>query len=96
MGQQFDFPRGSMPSLNLTARTVYLVIGVLAAFWLLTGIYTVEPDEQAVVLRFGKFQEVVEPGLHYHLPRPIEMHLTRSVRSVYRQEIGRASCRERV
>ena len=88
MGQQFDFPKGSVPSLNFTARTVYLVMGVLVGLWLLSGVYTVDPSEQAVVLRFGKFQEVVEPGLHYHLPEPIERHLTRSVRTVYREEIG--------
>ncbi|MFH1571705.1 MAG: FtsH protease activity modulator HflK [Gemmatimonadota bacterium] len=77
-----------MPSLNLTARTVYLVLGILAVLWLLSGVYTVDPDEQAVVLRFGKFQDVVEPGLHYHLPVPIEQHITQSVTSVYREEIG--------
>ena len=47
-----------------------------------------DPDENAVILRFGKFQEVVDPGLHYHWPAPIEMALIRSVTRVYREEIG--------
>ena len=88
MGQQFNFPRGSVPSLNLTPRTVYLVLGILVVLWLLSGVYQVGLDEQAVVLRFGKFQTVVDPGLHYHLPQPIDMHITRSVTKVYREEIG--------
>jgi membrane protease subunit HflK len=86
--QQFDFPKSPVPSLKLNPRTVYIVIGVLFGFWLLSGIYTVAPDEKAVVLRFGKLHAVVDPGLHYHLPSPIENRITRSVTQVYREEIG--------
>ena len=77
-----------MQSLRFSPRTVYIVLGVLAALWLASGIYTVDPDEKAVILRFGKVQRVVDPGLHYHLPSPIEMHIIRSVTRVYREEIG--------
>ncbi|MBN9070982.1 MAG: FtsH protease activity modulator HflK [Rhizobiales bacterium] len=44
------------------------VIGLLAViFWLFQAIYTVQPDEKAVELRFGKpKQELSEPGLHFH------------------------------
>ncbi|BCH31967.1 protease modulator HflK [Mesorhizobium sp. L-8-10] len=39
----------------------------LVAFWLFQSIYTVQPDELAVELRFGKpKQELSEPGLHFH------------------------------
>jgi membrane protease subunit HflK len=86
--QQFDFPKSPVPSLKLNPRTVYLVVGVLFGLWLLSGIYTVAPDEKAVVLRFGKLHAVVDPGLHYHLPSPIENRITRSVTQVYREEIG--------
>ena len=88
MPQQFDFPKSPVPSLKLNPRTVYLVVAVLFGLWLLSGIYTVAPDEKAVVLRFGKLHAVVEPGLHYHLPSPIENRITRSVTQVYREEIG--------
>lgn len=40
--------------------------------WLLSGLYLVATDQQAVVTRFGKFQRIEVPGLHYHLPYPIE------------------------
>ncbi|SFI34575.1 FtsH protease activity modulator HflK [Aerobium aerolatum] len=40
---------------------------VLAALWLFQAIYTVQPDELAVELRFGRPKaEVSEPGLHFH------------------------------
>ena len=47
---------------------VFLVgLGLLAAFWLTQAIYTVQPDERAVELRFGKpRQEISMPGLHFH------------------------------
>jgi membrane protease subunit HflK len=67
---------------------VYTAIAVLVALWGLSGVYTVEPDEKAVVLRFGKVHSIVDPGLHYHLPSPIEIPLIRSVTQVYRDEIG--------
>ncbi len=88
MPQQFDFPKSPIQQLRFNPRTVYLVLGALAVLWILSGIYTVDPDEKAVILRFGKLQDVVEPGLHYHLPSPIEMVIIRSVTKVYREEIG--------
>ena len=30
--------------------------------------YTVEPHEQAVVLRFGKYHATTPPGLHFKMP----------------------------
>ncbi|PZO81509.1 MAG: FtsH protease activity modulator HflK [Mesorhizobium amorphae] len=44
------------------------LIGVgLVVFWLFQSIYTVQPDERAVELRFGvPKNELSEPGLHFH------------------------------
>lgn len=40
---------------------------VLVAFWAFQSVYTVQPDEVAVELRFGKPKpEISEPGLHFH------------------------------
>ena len=88
MPQQFEFPRSGVPSLKLNTRTMYLILGILLALWLLSGVYTVDTDEQSVILRFGKYKEIADPGIHYHLPAPIEMNLTRRVTTVYREEIG--------
>ena len=88
MAQNFDFPNTQVPNIKLNAKTVYLILLGLFALWMLSGIYTVAPDEKAVILRFGKLQDVVEPGLHYHFPPPFENRITRSVTQVYREEIG--------
>ena len=40
--------------------------------WLLSGFYSVQPNEEGIELRFGAYTESTTPGLHYHLPYPIE------------------------
>jgi len=44
----------------------------LVALYLLSGVYTVQPGETAVVRRFGAVIEQTGPGLHYRWPTPIE------------------------
>jgi membrane protease subunit HflK len=52
--------------------TVLVSLAVIVA-WASTSFYTLEPGESAVVLRFGaRDRVVVEEGLHWHLPEPIE------------------------
>jgi len=50
--------------LPLVKLLLVLVILVLA----LGSFYTVEPEEQGVVLRFGRFTEITDPGLHLKIP----------------------------
>ena len=52
---------------------------LLIVVWALSGLYRVLPDEQGVVLRFGKFTSTTQPGLNYHIPYPIETVLTPKV-----------------
>ena len=62
--------------------------------WALSGLYRVLPDEQGVVLRFGKFTSTTQPGLNYHIPYPIETVLTPKVTKVNRIDIGFRSERD--
>src|SRR5690606_29086816 len=43
-----------------------LVFALLGIAWVIASFYRVEEAEQAVVLRFGKFHEVVTAGLHWN------------------------------
>lgn len=45
---------------------------LLVAIWLASGFYQVQPSEQGVILRFGRYVDTTDAGLHYHLPYPIE------------------------
>lgn len=59
-----------------------------AVLWGATGIYVVAPDEQGVVLRFGKHVETTGPGPHFHLPYPIERVHKPKVTQIQRIEVG--------
>jgi len=49
------------------------VLAGVALLYLASGIYLVPTDRQAVVARFGRVVDArVPPGIHYHLPYPIE------------------------
>ena len=49
-----------------------VMAGVGLAMLLMSCVYTVDQQEQAVVLRFGKYQQTTLPGLHFKLPSPFE------------------------
>src|SRR5688572_8050095 len=49
-----------------------LLFGAIAALWLFSGVYTVDAQERAVVLRFGAYVATAEPGVGWRLPWPIE------------------------
>ncbi|MDC0628750.1 FtsH protease activity modulator HflK [Pelagibacteraceae bacterium] len=61
---------------------------IIVGLWFASGLYRVLPDEQGVVLRFGKFVNMTQPGLHYHLPTPFERVLTPKVTKVNRVDVG--------
>lgn len=51
------------------------LVGILAvslAAYLVSGIFTVAADEQAVVRRFGRVAMRLGPGIHYRLPWPVD------------------------
>jgi membrane protease subunit HflK len=65
-----------------------IVALIVAAVWLASGIYVVNPDEQGVVLRFGAFVGRTTPGINYHLPWPIESVETPTVTRENQLNIG--------
>ncbi|MDH3440670.1 MAG: FtsH protease activity modulator HflK [Gammaproteobacteria bacterium] len=50
----------------------FILLVVLLVAWGLTGFYRVDEAERGVVQRFGAYTETTLPGLHWHLPFPIE------------------------
>ncbi|MCJ9427477.1 FtsH protease activity modulator HflK [Kordiimonas marina] len=74
-----------------------VVIMLLVAFmlWLASGIYRVGTNEQGVVLLFGKWIESSAPGLHWHLPYPIESAEVRGVTDEQQTLIGSRESEDR-
>lgn len=67
---------------------VAAVAGGVFALWALSGLYVVQPNEQAVVTTFGAYSRSETPGLRYRLPSPIERVETVPVTSLNRIDIG--------
>jgi len=66
----------------------WIVIAVIIAIYLLTGIYTIGPSEVGLVKQFGRYVATVDPGIHYHLPAPIQSVVAVNVLAVRKEEIG--------
>ena len=83
-----DKVAGSLKTFRKRLPNVYVIILILVLAWILSGIYVVAPNEQGVVKSFGKFTRILEPGLHYHLPYPIETVSKPKVSEILRFEFG--------
>ena len=70
------------------SRPIILGLLIILVLYVASGLYRVLPDEQGVVLRFGKYVHTTQPGLHYHLPLPFERVLTPKVTKVNRVDVG--------
>lgn len=73
------------PPLRLIA-FVGLIILALILVW--TSYYTVPAESEAVVLRFGKFLKIVEPGLHFKIPLGIDEYTEVQTRRQLKLEFG--------
>jgi len=82
---------GRPPSLS-PAQSRKLVAGgaavVLVVWALLTSLYTVQPEERAVVKRFGAVTSISDPGLHLKLPFGIDETQHVATERVLKQEFG--------
>ncbi|MEA1937800.1 MAG: FtsH protease activity modulator HflK [Pseudomonadota bacterium] len=77
-------PEGAGPK-----RVILLGLILLAALWLLTGIYIVQPNERGVELIFGRWDEqTTGPGIQYNWPAPIGQVITPGVTEIRRLTIG--------
>src|SRR5277367_3275997 len=57
------------PGFNRSLGSILVLIG---AVWIGSGLYRVDAQERAVILRFGKYVQTTGPGYNWHLPWPIE------------------------
>jgi Cu+-exporting ATPase len=65
------------------------LFGVALVVWLLSGFTRIQPDEVAVVRRFGKPLETeLQPGLHWGWPWPIDEITRAQPRRVHLVEVG--------
>ncbi len=67
-------------------------IGVLAVIllvvWALSGIYIVQEGTRGVVLRFGKYIDTTDPGIHWRIPYPVDEVRIVDIGTVRTVEVG--------
>lgn len=74
---------------GISGAALGVLLGVVLLIWAALGVYQVDEQERGVVLRFGKFYDTVQPGLHWNPPLIDEVSLLNitKVRSVSFREI---------
>ena len=82
-------PLPKLPKLELPAgRLRAIALIVIAAVLLMGSIYTIDPEEVGVVLRFGEYVRSTDPGLHFKAPLGIERVTKLPVQRQLKQEFG--------
>ena len=79
-----DFRPGKPPTKVIITGAL-LLIGALVMF---STIFTIQPEEVGIVLRFGKYIRTADPGLNFKLPAPMEKVLKVPVQRQLKQEFG--------
>ncbi|HET8697261.1 MAG TPA: FtsH protease activity modulator HflK [Gammaproteobacteria bacterium] len=80
---------GGGRSKGLSPRALLAGGVALVALWgVLSGIYTVQPEQRAVIKRFGSVNGIAEPGLHFKLPFGIDRVQVVATERVLKQEFG--------
>jgi len=77
--------------ISVSGKGGALLATLIVLIWLFSGIYKVQPDEQGVVLRFGKWVDTSDPGLHYHLPYPMDIVRFPKVTQINQLQLGHQS-----
>ncbi len=67
---------------------IWALVAVLVITTVGTSFHTVETDQQAVILRFGRLSGIREPGLHWKLPLGIDQAFAVAVGRVHKLEFG--------
>ncbi|MCG1054380.1 FtsH protease activity modulator HflK [Mycetohabitans sp. B5] len=66
-----------------------IVVGVLVAIYLASGVYIVQEGQAGVVLQFGKYKYTTGSGIQWRLPYPFQSNEIVNMSQVRSVEIGR-------
>lgn len=80
---------GQPPSMKGAGAGFGLLVLVAALLWLASGFYIVQEGQASVVLRFGKFTQLVDnAGFTWRMPYPIETNEIVNVQQLRTVEVG--------
>lgn len=79
----------NLRKIKVPKKFVGIGLIILAAIIiLLTGLYTVNPEEVGVIQRFGKYLSTTQPGLHFKIPFGVDKLTKVKVKHVFKEEFG--------
>jgi len=87
--------RGGPGDPQINSQLLIIGGGIAVALWAASGVYIVQPNEQAVITTFGGYSGTADSGLRYRLPFPFQAHRKVSVTNLQRTEIGGVAGAER-
>ncbi len=82
--EEIDFRQIKIPKRMITVGVIILA----AIVFLVTGLYTVNPEEVGVIQRFGKYHSTTQPGLHFKIPFGVDKLTKVKVKHVFKEEFG--------
>jgi membrane protease subunit HflK len=83
----FDFDQIKIP--NISPNLIkYGVIGIFVLIFIYSAFFTISPEEVGVILRFGKFSHIADPGLNFKLPLGVDKLFKVSVQRQEKEEFG--------
>ena len=77
--------RPGKPPIRVILIGALILIGLAIAF---SVVFTIQPEEVGIVLRFGQYTRTANPGLNFKMPAPIEQVLKVPVQRQLKQEFG--------
>ena len=77
--------RPGKPPIRVILIGALILIGLAIAF---SVVFTIQPEEVGIVLRFGEYTRTANPGLNFKMPAPIEQVLKVPVQRQLKQEFG--------
>jgi len=66
----------------------FAIAALLIIIFLVSGLYSVGPDEVGVVRRFGQYTRTTNPGLHIKIPFGVEKVDKVKVKYIFKEEFG--------
>ena len=83
---EFRFDKIQLDPFKKYIIPIAFVIGIIIIGY--STVFTVKANEEAAILRFGKYTETVGPGLHFKLPFGIDRVYAGEVKRIYNEEFG--------
>ena len=83
---EFKFEKIQFDPFKKFIIPIAIVIGIIILGF--SSVFTVKANQEAVILRFGKYSDTVGPGLHLKMPFGIDNVYAAEVKRIYNEEFG--------